>query len=129
MFYASRARGDDPGADRIAILRQARANNGLNGVSGLLWTDGRRYLQVLEGPPEAVSVIFDVIAADARHEEVRVLADTMEPTRLFADWAMASLLPGETDIELQARLGRILRSAPADIRAEFEQAVAGSGPE
>lgn len=127
LFYASRATGGDRGDDQIAILRQARANNGLNGVSGLLWTDGRRYLQILEGPPEAVSVIFDKIAEDDRHDGVRILSDTLEPTRLFADWSMASLFPGETDAELQTRLGRLLRSAPADIRAEFERAVAGSG--
>lgn len=128
LLYASRARGDDRHSDQTAILRQARANNGLNGVSGVLWTDGRHYVQLLEGPPEAVSTIFDAIGKDGRHDEVRVLSDTVEPTRLFADWSMASLLPGETDAELRARLGRLLRNAPADIRAAFDAAATGGGP-
>lgn len=126
LLYGSVARGDDIRSDRIDILRQSRANNGLNGVSGLLWTDNARYLQVLEGSPDAVQAVFERIAFDKRHEKVRVLVDTMEPQRVFSDWSMASLLPGETDPELQMRLGRLLRSAPAEVRAEFEAVVVGT---
>lgn len=123
LLYASVARGDDIRSDRIDILRQSRANNGLNGVSGLLWSDNARYLQVLEGSPDAVEAVFERIADDERHDGVRVLMDTLGPQRLFSDWSMASLLPGETDPELQTRLGRLLRSAPDEVRAEFEAAV------
>lgn len=125
LIYASLARGEDRKSDQIAILRAARSNNGLNGVSGILWSDSRRYVQVLEGPPDSVSAVFQRIEADDRHEQIRVLADSMEPARIFADWSMASLLPGETNEELRARLGRLLRNAPGEIRAQFETASAG----
>ena len=126
LLYTSRARGTDRSSDQIAILGQSRSNNGLNGVTGLLWTDNRRYLQVLEGPPDAVSLTFERIKGDERHDELRVLADTVETSRAFFDWFMASLFPGESNAELQTRLARVLRNSPGDVRAEFAEAISGS---
>lgn len=126
LLYTSVAIGHNVRSDQIDILRQSRANNGLGGISGVLWSDNQCHLQVLEGPPEAVAAVFERIAYDERHHDLRVLVDAVDSERVFSDWAMASLLPGETDAELRTRLGRLLRSAPEDVKIEFETAVAAS---
>lgn len=119
LIYTSAAAGDDQQRDHLDILRQSRANNGLNGVSGLLWTDGAGYLQVLEGAPEAVSLTFDRIAGDPRHRNLRVVSDRVERERAFGDWTMASL-PAERDgAVLRERVDRFLRVAPDDVRTAF----------
>lgn len=122
LIYASAAAGGDQRRDHLDILRQSRANNGLNGISGLLWTDGSVYLQLLEGAPEAVSITFDRIAADPRHRDVRIVSDGIEPERAFGDWVMASL-PAERDgTVLRERVNRFLRLAPEDVRTAFRDA-------
>lgn len=122
LIYASAAAGDDQRRNHVDILRQSRANNGLNGISGLLWTDGAGYLQVLEGGPEAVANTFGRIAADPRHRDVRIVSDRIEPERAFGDWTMASL-PAERDgAMLRERVDRFLRRAPDDVRTAFRDA-------
>ena len=70
IVYSSTATAPTDDDTQIDILRQSRANNGLNGISGILLSDGRRFLQVLEGTPEAIEHVFARISADPRHAEV-----------------------------------------------------------
>lgn len=122
LIYASVAAGDDHRRDHLEILRQSRANNGLNGISGFLWTDGARYLQVLEGTPEAVAATIGRIAADPRHRDMRIVGDRIEPERAFGDWAMASMAAERDGAALRDRVDRFLRRAPDDVRAAFRDA-------
>ena len=73
IVYSSTATAPTDDDTQIDILRQSRANNGLNGISGILLSDGRRFLQVLEGTPEAIEHVFARISADPRHAEVKTL--------------------------------------------------------
>ena len=108
--------------DLPAILTQSRSNNGLNGISGILYADGRRYLQVIEGTPEAVAHVFARIRSDPRHADVRVLSDERSGERIFGDWTMASV-PEEGGDLVRARLAGLLRNAPDDVRALFPLAA------
>jgi len=71
------------------LLTTARQRNAENDVTGVLYYDGRKFTQLLEGPPDAVEAIFKRIAADSRHERVAVKSRTMWPHRSFAGWKMA----------------------------------------
>lgn len=70
------------------ILRASRRNNAAAGVTGLLVTGGRRFLQALEGPEEAVLATYARIGADPRHFAVVQLAREPIPNRQFAQWTM-----------------------------------------
>jgi len=118
IVYSSRAAGRD---DLSTILVQSRANNGLNGITGILYADGASYLQVIEGTPEAVAHVFARIDSDPRHGDVRVLSDETADERIFGDWAMASI-PEEGDDLVRARLAGLLRNAPEGVRALFPPA-------
>lgn len=70
------------------ILRTSRRNNIRCDVTGLLVVGGRRFLQALEGPDDAVEATFERIGRDPRHFAVVSLARDTIATRQFAGWAM-----------------------------------------
>ena len=106
------------------ILMQSRRNNDAAGVTGLLYTDSVRFLQVLEGDRALVTSTFERIRADVRHHAVVVLKDREISAREFGDWAMAYRLPTESTDTLDDKLGRLLSAASPEIRATFTGLVA-----
>ena len=72
------------------ILRSSRRNNAAAGVSGLLIVGGKRFLQALEGPEEAVLATYARIGRDPRHFAVVQLAHERTETRQFPQWAMGA---------------------------------------
>lgn len=118
IVYASRAASADARGDLPAILTVSRRNNGVDGVSGLLWSQADRYLQLLEGPGDSVADAFDRIRRDPRHADIVVIDDSEQAERVFADWAMAGM-PGEQPEDAAARMRMLLRDAPADVTRLF----------
>ena len=113
----------DASAEEIApeILREARPENGLNGVTGLLLAARDRFLQVLEGPEDSVGLTMDRIRGDARHHDVAILADRAIETRAFADWAMAYRDEGHPADLLDDRLRLMVAGAPPEIGDRFRR--------
>ncbi|WP_174278800.1 BLUF domain-containing protein [Sphingomonas bacterium] len=72
------------------ILRASRRNNAAVEVSGLLIVGGRRFLQALEGPTDAVLATYRRIHADPRHFAVVELARATITERQFPRWAMGA---------------------------------------
>ena len=119
LVYASVPTGSTRRSDLDRILDQARRNNGMNGVSGLLVAAPDRYVQVLEGTPEAVDHIMDVIRQDERHTDVEVLDDARDGARIFGGWTMANLPGGVDEAGVRKRLRHLLRNAPAQVKEAF----------
>lgn len=71
------------------ILAVSRRNNQRAGVTGVLVHDGRRFLQVLEGEPDAVWQTIDRIRADQRHRAIVMLNERTVASAEFGPWAMA----------------------------------------
>ena len=88
IVYISTARQPLSEAELQSVLSVSRRNNEAAGISGLLIAGGRRFLQALEGPDDAVAAAFDRIKADPRHFAVVVLSKKQVETREFGDWAM-----------------------------------------
>ena len=90
LMYASRATAGVDQEELHAILRRSRTTNARDGVTGALClcTTGRLFIQVLEGGREAVSRLYNRIAADPRHAEVTLLLYEEIAERRFAGWAM-----------------------------------------
>ncbi len=89
LMYASRmAKGVDPdGLTRI--LDASKRNNAALGVTGVLCYSPAGFLQVLEGPPEAVNELYRRIVRDRRNEEATLLAYAETSRRRFPEWSMA----------------------------------------
>lgn len=88
ILYISTARAPLSDGQMDEILATSRRNNRRVDVTGCLVVGGRRFLQVLEGPREAVEQTFVRISADPRHFAVVKLNDKPIEARSFARWAM-----------------------------------------
>lgn len=75
FVYVSLSSVPGDGADLSAILNQSRHNNAIDGITGLLWSDGKSFLQAIEGPFVSVEDCFERIKRDTRHYYLTVLSD------------------------------------------------------
>jgi len=89
LVYISASRSETSPEMLREILSVSRTNNERVGVTGLLMSGGNRFLQVLEGPTEAVGNTYKRIEQDKRHFATFVLTSKSVSARAFGDWSMA----------------------------------------
>lgn len=89
LVYISSAREQITAGMLDAILTKSRSNNERDGVTGLLITGTRRFLQALEGSEQAVWDAYARIKNDPRHHALVLLTGRAVETRAFGNWAMA----------------------------------------
>lgn len=94
ITYISSARPTLILSDVEDILQVSRRRNQNDRITGLLIYDGKRFLQVLEGPLEAVETTFSRIAVDPRHRALVRLSSRHVELPEFGQWAMASHITG-----------------------------------
>lgn len=123
LLYISTA---TPGAaiDISASLATSLRNNRRGGVTGLLWTDERRFLQVLEGEDGAVQEVLGRLKTDARHRGMVVLRDRITADRGFGAWEMAWRGPHDTADGFDARMRQYLAGASPSVRGTCEGLIA-----
>ena len=102
------------------ILVTSRRNNTRDGITGLLYADGRRFLQALEGPEDKVLAALARIEQDARHRAVVILSRRTIEAREFGHWAMAHHDAGQDYGALIERIDRLVANAAPSVRATFE---------
>ena len=88
LIYVSAAHEPFSPAELAELLRRSRAKNATLGVTGLLLYNAGSFLQVLEGPEDAVRGLAKAIAADPRHHRLKFLFERPIPTTSFSGWAM-----------------------------------------
>jgi hypothetical protein len=88
LFYISTAKIRMRPSEIEELLHVARSRNASVDVTGLLVIGGRRFIQVLEGPREAVTATYERIARDPRHFALVKLHDKEVNERTFPNWSM-----------------------------------------
>lgn len=88
IHYISTARSILESRELEALLTSARRRNAQEDITGLLVAGGRRFLQVLEGPYDAVTATYERIVQDPRHFAVVQLSNKAIGERSFSQWAM-----------------------------------------
>lgn len=88
LLYASKAVDNVSQEELLKILSQSKANNPGSGITGVLCSSGRIFLQLLEGGRAQVSTLYNHIAADRRHTDVVLLSYEEISERKFAGWSM-----------------------------------------
>lgn len=73
----------------LDILKVSRENNETGNVTGMLLYKGGNFMQVLEGPDDAVNAVFEKIKKDPRHKDVSVISREQIQVRQFPSWEMA----------------------------------------
>ena len=119
LLYVSRSLPSNARISLDPIYEASRHNNAIDGVTGLLFSDGRRFVQVLEGSDEAVGATMQRIRVDPRHGHLVVLRDETVPAREFGMWSMADRRRDEGAEEFDERLRQLLRRASPGVRDSF----------
>ncbi len=102
------------------ILTTARKNNRNEGITGALIHRRDLFVQMLEGPRQAVSNVFARILLDKRHTEVAVLHAGDTARRLFPKWDMMVDAPREWMWSMaDVRAGVIARVTADEAMAVF----------
>ncbi|MEM1441023.1 MAG: BLUF domain-containing protein [Verrucomicrobiota bacterium] len=70
------------------LAESSYRNNAKNNISGLLILSDETFLQVLEGPDEAVNALYEKIVKSPLHHDVRLLSFQQIASRNFHDWSM-----------------------------------------
>lgn len=117
IVYISSAVGT---VDTAQILAASRRNNARDGLTGLLYADGRRFLQALEGEALAVERTLERISADPRHRAVVVLSCRDIEVREFGEWAMAERVAGAEGEAFVAHVRTLIANAAPSVRATFD---------
>ena len=104
--------------DLDTLLSVSQTRNLQDGITGLLYTDGRRFLQVLEGPNEPVEDTFLRITKDPRHRALVRLSRRLITRREFGEWSMARREVGGGEQEFLDRI--------ADLCCDADPSVAGT---
>jgi hypothetical protein len=125
LIYRSQPFGFDE-AMLAGILLSARRNNPRLDVTGALICRHDLYLQLIEGPGPAIEALFARIAADDRHNDVRLLLSTAVDRRMFPDWAMLDDSPDSMFWSPEeVAVGAIEKASPLALLAAFAK-LAGS---
>jgi len=120
ILYASvSARADGKAADIDGILQMSRHNNALDGIRGLLWTDGYRFLQVIEGDDDAIDACYARIRADDRHTAITTLIERPIDERQFGYWTLAHRRSDELADEHDWHVRRMLADVAPDVAEPF----------
>ena len=105
LLYASRAtRPITPGAHE-SILEQSRAHNPKLGITGVLCYSDDVFIQVLEGGRDEVCELYNTIARDDRHQNVRILSFEEIRERRFGNWTMGQVNLAKVNPSLLLKYG------------------------
>lgn len=119
VIYISTATAEARAGDASVILEASRRNNARDDITGLLYFDGKRFLQALEGDARALDQVLSRIEADPRHRALVILTDRTIDAREFGDWAMAYRAPGMDAERFLTRVGDLVATASPAVRATF----------
>jgi len=125
LIYMSKPFGYDP-VLLDDILRIARARNRRLGITGTLISRSDLFLQMLEGPRQAVSDTFARILEDERHIEVLLVQMADAEGRLFSTWEMRDdPMPSWMWTREQVEAGDHREASAQEVYDIFERIAAG----
>ncbi|MFN3669092.1 MAG: BLUF domain-containing protein [Brevundimonas sp.] len=93
LVYESTATGSTESIGNLAvILAESQRNNDRDELTGALAAHRERYIQVVEGPAQALDALLRRLESDPRHRDLVLLGREPIPIRVFGRWSMASAL-------------------------------------
>jgi len=90
IVYTSRSTSDENLIDDILkdIVRTSKKKNKAREITGVLFYDNHRYLQLIEGEKEQLLILMDELYRDNRHTDINELINEPVSEREFMDWNM-----------------------------------------
>ncbi len=128
LLYVSTADPEMKPSALEQIISTAQRRNAALEITGLLVYTGSHFMQLLEGPKDAVEAVFDMICQDPRHSAIARLIAEPAPARSCPEWSMALQVidaandgPGHVFTVSNETLASFLpESMAADLRVLFQ---------
>lgn len=92
LIYTSKATEQFKTKELDSLMKQARFNNFIYQVTGLLLYGEAQFIQVLEGEKNNIDVIMDKITQDKRHTQIDIITYQPIHERAFDSWNMGLAL-------------------------------------
>ncbi|MBD8737577.1 BLUF domain-containing protein [Sphingomonas sp. CFBP 13706] len=121
IIYISRAKQNFTSGDLADLRDLADARNRSEDITGLLLSDGARFIQALEGDAAAVQAVMDRIAKDSRHDNISYFRPITTNCRQFGKWTTEYLAERNLGEE-RGFLDRVMRHV-ADVECDSIKAV------
>jgi len=102
-LYASRPAVPLTGSFLDSILEHSRKKNPALGVTGILCVSENLFIQLIEGGRDEISNLYNTIARDHRHEQVRLLDYEEVDRRQFGNWAMGKVALDQVNLALRLK--------------------------
>lgn len=124
IIYSSKPFGFDTSV-LDDILTVSRRLNSRDDITGTLICRADMYLQLIEGPDEAIRATYNRISGDDRHMEIDLLVSREVAERMFPKWAMRDD-PARSWMWTQAEVsaGAIKAATTSEIIQIFERLTA-----
>jgi hypothetical protein len=125
MYVSTSHVGRDPWALNLMTV-QAGANNALHHITGLLWTDGVKFSQVIEGPPDSIQHLLQTLERDTRHSKIHLVNDIEVAERQYGSWTMQRPVIDLADSPFEQRMLRNLSTMGSSLSRVFDRVVRNS---
>ena len=128
LTYASRTSQTLTPAGLKDILVGSQRNNARAGVTGALYLANGSFLQQLEGDRDQVSVLYNRIMTDPRHQDLVIVDFAEIASRKLGQWSMGSLTSLESNRAIHLKYSNSVTFDPfsmntATLRAFFDEVV------
>jgi hypothetical protein len=104
VAYSGAYAGDDLEADLGQIQQASNRNNVAAGITGALLYDRGRFVQVVEGPHDAIGMLLGRLQSDPRIRDWHTLIDSDTGHRSCDGWALRVLRTDSRDMVDQGKL-------------------------
>lgn len=91
LLYISEAVSPMSSIELNQIRETSARNNAEMDITGILFYSAGHFVQLLEGDAEQIHSLFEKIATDPRHHNIKLLVFKPVADRLFGDWNMGLL--------------------------------------
>lgn len=122
LAYLSRPTPGITAEDIRAIAASAGRNNPGLAVTGMLIHEFNRFIQLLEGPLDAIEALMKAIIADRRHTDIRIFLRQSAPEGTLSRWVMWSdfdrIAMSRREMELREEIVRAALESLAELDAE-----------
>ncbi|MBP0616606.1 BLUF domain-containing protein [Jiella mangrovi] len=127
LAYVSRPAASVTADDVKAIAASAARRNPTISVTGLLIHEFNRFIQLLEGPLDAIETLMTAIIADPRHSGIQIFLQQSAEERSLSRWIMWSdferMTLSEGELEVREEIVRAALKSLAELDAERRSAL------
>jgi len=92
IVYISEYSGSEAEIDQVleSITLKAKTNNPEYDVTGVLFYQNGKFVQIIEGEEESLNKLMKRIESDSRHSNIKYLVNEEIQNHAFKDWNMDS---------------------------------------